>query len=279
MANTTNFTIAKSTVGGARNQWGGTLNLAIDKIDELLALALPVGTIQMYAKSTAPTQTTNGGIWLVCDGTAVSRTVTYDALFAVIGTTYGVGDGSTTFNIPDLRARVPVGYNTDTISGRSTRAMAAGSGTETHTLTTGELPAHLHSITDPGHPHNTTESNHVHSGTTGGQTLTVVDPGHVHTFSQGAEWSSGSVYDTAFDANSDNDGVKTIDSATTGISLSPNPHSHSFTADGAKTNLTIDSATTGITATNNSTGGGGAHNIMQPYQVVNYIILAAHPSF
>ena len=279
MANTTNFTIAKSTVGGARNQWGGTLNLAIDKIDELLALALPVGTIQMYAKSTAPTQTTNGGIWLVCDGTAVSRTVTYDALFAVIGTTYGVGDGSTTFNIPDLRARVPVGYNTDTISGRSTRAMAAGSGTETHTLTTGELPAHLHSITDPGHPHDTTESNHVHSGTTGGQTLTVVDPGHVHTFSQGAEWSSGSVYDTAFDANSDNDGVKTIDSATTGISLSPNPHSHSFTADGAKTNLTIDSATTGITATNNSTGGGGAHNIMQPYQVVNYIILAAHPSF
>ena len=279
MANTTNFTIAKSTVGGARNQWGGTLNLAIDKIDELLALALPVGTIQMYAKSTAPTQTTNGGIWLVCDGTAVSRTVTYDALFAVIGTTYGVGDGSTTFNIPDLRARVPVGYNTDTISGRSTRAMAAGSGTETHTLTTGELPAHLHSITDPGHPHNTTESNHVHSGTTGGQTLTVVDPGHVHTFSQGAEYSSGSVYDTAFDANSDNDGVKTIDSATTGISLSPNPHSHSFTADGAKTNLTIDSATTGITATNNSTGGGGAHNIMQPYQVVNYIILAAHPSF
>ena len=279
MANTTNFTIAKSTVGGARNQWGGTLNLAIDKIDELLALALPVGTIQMYAKSTAPTQTTNGGIWLVCDGTAVSRTVTYDALFAVIGTTYGVGDGSTTFNIPDLRARVPVGYNTDTISGRSTRAMAAGSGTETHTLTTGELPAHLHSITDPGHPHNTTESNHVHSGTTGGQTLTVVDPGHVHTFSQGAEWSSGSVYDTAYDANSDNDGVKTIDSATTGISLSPNPHSHSFTADGAKTNLTIDSATTGITATNNSTGGGGAHNIMQPYQVVNYIILAAHPSF
>ena len=63
----------------------------------------PVGSISLFAGTTAP----NG--WLICDGSAVSRT-TYANLFSVIGTTYGSGDGSTTFNIPDLQGRVPVGY-------------------------------------------------------------------------------------------------------------------------------------------------------------------------
>ena len=66
------------------------------------------GFIQMFAGSTAPTG------WLLCDGSAVSRT-TYADLYAVIGTTYGSGNGSTTFNLPDLRGRVGVGYkSTDT---------------------------------------------------------------------------------------------------------------------------------------------------------------------
>lgn len=64
----------------------------------------PTGTIQAYAGSTAPAG------YLVADGSAVSRT-TYAALFAVIGTTYGAGDGSTTFNLPDLRGRAAVGLN------------------------------------------------------------------------------------------------------------------------------------------------------------------------
>jgi microcystin-dependent protein len=62
----------------------------------------PTGSISGYAAATAP----DG--WLLCDGTAVSRS-TFAALFAVIGTTYGVGDGSTTFNLPDLRQRFPLG--------------------------------------------------------------------------------------------------------------------------------------------------------------------------
>lgn len=65
--------------------------------------ALPPGTIQMFAGSIAP----DGG-WLLCDGRAISRT-TFKDLFDVIGTSYGIGDGSNTFNIPDLRGRVPVG--------------------------------------------------------------------------------------------------------------------------------------------------------------------------
>lgn len=69
------------------------------------ATTLP-GKIEAYAGTTAPTG------YLICDGTAVSRTV-YAALFVVTSTTYGVGDGSTTFNIPDLRGRVPVGVGTN----------------------------------------------------------------------------------------------------------------------------------------------------------------------
>ena len=57
--------------------------------------ANPIGTINMYASTTVPSG------WLLCDGSAVSRT-TYSSLFNIIGTTYGVGDNSTTFNIPNL---------------------------------------------------------------------------------------------------------------------------------------------------------------------------------
>jgi microcystin-dependent protein len=65
--------------------------------------AVPTGTIQSYGGTAAPSG------WLICDGSAIART-TYSVLFAVIGTTYGAGDGSTTFNLPDLRGRVVVGY-------------------------------------------------------------------------------------------------------------------------------------------------------------------------
>ena len=62
----------------------------------------------MYGGASAPTG------WLLCDGTAYSRTVTYSSLFAAIGTAYGVGDGSTTFNVPDLRSRSALGSGTGT---------------------------------------------------------------------------------------------------------------------------------------------------------------------
>lgn len=67
--------------------------------------AIPVASMMLYAGSSAPSG------WLLCRGQAVSRT-TYADLFAVIGTTYGTGDGSTTFNLPDLREAVPVGVGT-----------------------------------------------------------------------------------------------------------------------------------------------------------------------
>lgn len=64
-----------------------------------------VGTIVSFGGATAPAG------WILCNGAAVSR-IAYADLFGVVGTTYGVGDGSTTFNLPDLRGRVPVGQDT-----------------------------------------------------------------------------------------------------------------------------------------------------------------------
>ena len=74
----------------------------MNEIKDTINTNTPVGSINLYAGSTAPTG------WLICDGSAVSRT-TYANLFSVIGTTYGTGDGSTTFNLPNLKRRFPLG--------------------------------------------------------------------------------------------------------------------------------------------------------------------------
>ena len=95
----------------------------------------PVGSISLFAGKTAP----NG--WLICDGSAVSRT-TYANLFSVIGTTYGTGDGSTTFNIPNLKGRVPVGVDSNDTSFDT---IGETGGEKTHTLSVDEMPAHNHS--------------------------------------------------------------------------------------------------------------------------------------
>jgi microcystin-dependent protein len=93
--------------------------------------AVPTGALTMYAGSSTNLPTG----WLICDGTAVSRT-TYAALFAVIGTTYGTGNGSSTFNLPNLANRFPLGVGT--------RSRGATGGLEDVTLTVAQIPAHDH---------------------------------------------------------------------------------------------------------------------------------------
>jgi len=104
----------------------------------------PTGSLIAFAGSSAP------GGWLLCFGQAISRS-TFANLFAVVGTTYGVGDGSTTFNIPDLRGRVPVALDNmgGGDAGRLSVANTLGGsgGEEKHTLTTAELAAHTHGPT------------------------------------------------------------------------------------------------------------------------------------
>lgn len=87
--------------------------------------AMPAGAIIDYAGSSAPTG------WLLCDGTAISRT-TYAALFSAIGTTYGTGNGSTTFNLPNSIGRVTVGKSS--AGTFATLGSTGGSETHTHTL-------------------------------------------------------------------------------------------------------------------------------------------------
>ena len=105
----------------------------------------PVGAMTAYAGAAAPTG------WLLCDGRAVSRT-DYAGLFTAISTAYGVGDGTSTFNLPNLQGRVPVGLSTEV----EFNALGKAGGEKTHTLTVAEMPSHSHGVSswdEPGGDH------------------------------------------------------------------------------------------------------------------------------
>ena len=125
--------------GKTQRTIGQAVNAVSKKIGSLEAkisasLGTPVGTIIMTAAEEAPFG------WLLCAGQAVSRE-DYVDLFSVIGTTYGSGNGTTTFNIPDLKGRVAVGYEG---SQASFDAIGKTGGATSHNLTVAELPAHTH---------------------------------------------------------------------------------------------------------------------------------------
>lgn len=113
-----------------------------------------VGEVVMSARSDVPTG------WLECNGQAISRT-TYSALFSSMGTTYGVGNGTTTFNLPNLAGRVPIGAGT---LGSDTYARGSTGGEAAHALTTAELAAHTHA---PGTLATGSNGNHAHNVSVG----------------------------------------------------------------------------------------------------------------
>jgi microcystin-dependent protein len=194
----------------------------------------PAGTVKQYAGATVPADPDGIQRWHIADGSAISRT-TYATLFTNLGTTWGVGDGSTTFNIPDLRGRSVVGAGSG--SGLTTRALAASGGEEAHIILPGELAAHAHAITDPGHGH------------------TVNDPGHAHL------WSNGSP-------------ITTVGYPTANATAAPSVGQSDIDATGMESSfahITLSGAATGITV-NNNTGGGSGHNNMQPFTAVNHIV-------
>lgn len=206
---------------------------------------IPVGSVQDYAGSTAPSG------WLLCYGQAVSRT-TYEDLFDVIGTTYGVGDSSTTFNLPDLRGRVVAGK--DDMGGTSSNRLTGISGgvdgdglgntggVQTHTLTETQIPSHTH---DAGTlaTGNDTHTHNVYGGTSGPND-TVFGVGSASAVGVGAlQQTTGNSYRSDLGGNS------------TQI-LQNDTHNHT------------------ITGSTGSIGSGGAHNNVQPTIILNKIIFA-----
>lgn len=193
----------------------------------------PVGSVLVYAGSVAPSG------WLLCDGSAVSR-IDYSTLFNVIGTTYGTGNGSTTFNLPNLQDRIPVGKGTTNMN------LGITGGQDSVTLTTSELPEHSHSASS------TAAGSHSHS---------VNDPGHQHTYVDAyfAEnrGTNDNIYGTSAATDNDNQyqyrsNPKT-DSSTTGITINLNgEHNHTITV--------------------SNTGTGNAFSIRNKFIVMNYII-------
>jgi microcystin-dependent protein len=115
-----------------------------------VAALVPIGSIMVWPGTTAPTG------WQVCDGAAYPRA---HPLFAVLGTTYGTGDGSTTANLPDLRGRVIIakdagaGRITSAGSGLDGNVLGATGGAQNVQLQGFHMPAHTHGVSDLGHTH------------------------------------------------------------------------------------------------------------------------------
>lgn len=203
-------------------------------VDPLMLATLPTGAMCMWSTNAAPSG------FLLCQGQAVSRT-TYSTLFGVIGTTYGNGDGATTFNVPNMKGRLPVGL--DSADGDFDLLGELG-GQKT-------VQQHNHAI-DHDHPAATSGSGSPHSHTI------IVDP---HTHDLGVR-DNASTYTNGTGAPTSNqfsaNGTETTTSTTATASATiEDAHTHSV-------NLPAFSGTSG-------TSGTGATN-MNPYIVINFII-------
>ena len=213
---------------------------------------VPVGSIMCFAGQTCP----DG--WLLCDGRPINR-ADYQKLYSTIGTTYGSGNGSTTFNLPNLQDRFPMGKGTDAST------LGGTGGSNSVTLTSDKLPSHSHTATV------SSNGSHSHTGTTnttGSHTHSINDPGHTHsqyTYQDDYnEWggTAPSFADDAGELTTWNN----INSKTTGITInSAGDHSHTLTTDtvsGHTHTVTIES----IGVSNPSI------DITNKYITLNYII-------
>lgn len=198
-----------------------------------------IGSIVMFAGSTAPAG------WIICDGSAVSR-ADFSALFDVVGTQYGEGDGSTTFNLPDISGRLLIGVS-------SSHPVASTGGEENHVLTTQEMTEHTHVVGQHGHANGIT-------ATTPALTHTITQAVFKYNARSGASggYSSGT-YKACVSSS------QTVASRSTSVAVNNHPATY-CSKNGSITEC--DAFDTSVS------GQGIAHNNMQPFITLNYIIYA-----
>lgn len=277
---------------------GEQLNILFGKLKKFYTSLIPVGTVLSFSGETPPEG------YLLCHGQTLSRNE-YADLFNIIGSKYGNGDGNTTFNLPDLRSRIAIGLdNRDT----SFNQIGNIGGEKNHAITLKELPAHHHSATTTTdssgtHMHSASSNSiagHTHSITgtatsAGGHTHTINNSGtlnipiYVDNVASGTNKVGFYPKGTGF---SNINSIFTWDEGTQNhqVSAIGGVHAHSMNSTGAHTHSISGTAVSNgshshsITINNSGahthtgntiisdTGDGSAHNNMQPYIILNYII-------
>lgn len=257
-------TASRAAIGAGVLAQGGLYTISYDSgEDEWLVHNVfvdpspaPVGAVMDYTGATAPSG------WFLANGSTASRT-TYADLFALIGTIYGAGDGSTTFHLPDYRGRVLAGSDdmgsgaalrlTGTTMSGNGQALGETGGTQTHALGTGELPSHSHSV-------------NINSTSAGSHNHAITDPTHTHLIP-----SAGNIL-----IQSGGTGV----AGTTNGNQVPSSNTYAF----INPSTAVVAASTGISIQNNgshahnvsgntgSAGSGSAHLNIQP-TIVTYKII------
>ena len=200
-----------------------------------------IGSIICYSGLTVPEH------YLVCDGSAVSRN-DYSDLFDVIGTTYGVGDGSTTFNLPNLVGKVAMGSS-------SSYVMGASGGEETHELTSGEIPTHDHEV--PSHSHTSTIT-----ATTPELNHTVTQAKFTYSYMNGGGGHGGGngSYVSYYNSNASRAMTRSADAVV---------------ADHEAGNCTMSGGVIDCPAFDTgSVGSSQSHDNMMPYLTLTYLIYA-----
>lgn len=241
-------------------------NLTVEKGKD--GEGIPIASIFEYAGLIAPSG------YLLCQGQAVSRT-TYADLFKIIGSTYGSGDDSTTFNLPNLKGRVPAGLDS---SDNDFKTLGKTGGEKTHQLVEDEIPIHNHSASTTvnsagAHTHGASTSNNgSHSHSISGKANSAGNHGHSTYYLSDLTNNKGdSRRRGVASANNGNSSDNVVPAGAhthtlSGSTDSTGGHTHTTTINsgGAHTH----SATTSV----GNSGGGQAHNNLQPYIVLNYII-------
>lgn len=235
---------------------------------------IPTGIVLPYTGSAAPTN------WFLCDGSAKSRT-TYATLFSVISTSYGVGDGSTTFNIPDMRGRIPVGAGTGTkvatfVSRASNVITISGlTNISANEFQTGQAVLYSAPVTPM-------------TGLTDNTTYYVIRVTN-STFSLASSLANAQ-NGTAIALSSDGSGTQTFTKTFTARTVGDTggeeehamsstellAHTHTFQgsprATGGSLSGPAGSSSVYTTFSIDNTGGNAAMNAMQPFVSTNYII-------